>query len=498
MRLRFCKRHQHVLIYFILLYLSGSICGAFHFNQPVFCVIDAQAIQSITVTAYEHFLDHKPFVTNSSQVEPLFGNSLPMLTGDRWRDMRTTLTPAFTGSKIRRMYPLVADCCAQYMRALLASAHQPDAFVVEMKDLTKRYLVDVISSTAFGYQVDSWRDRHNVTYTTAMNSMHYHSSVSLIKIAMCDAMPTLSRLLGIRLTRPEHVQFYHRLVHDTMAYRERHGIVRPDMVHLLAEARRGFLRYEADNRGRRAGALPLADHDGETGAEDVHGAAKRYWNEDDVTAQCYLFFFAGAENTSTVLSFVAQELLENQLVQMRLRAELDAAKALLAGDHADGVTIPFDTLMTLPYLDAVVLETLRKWPPTAMLDRICVKDYALCLSTGQTVQIRRGDLISIPVHAIHHDAQYYVEPERFDPERFLAERRHTMFLALGQGPRNCIGWRYAMMTVKTFLYQLLTTFTLDVCAESQIPAQTTASGMMLKVKGGIRIRLTPRVRAGKR
>lgn len=480
---------------------ANRIFGVCHFDHPVFCVTDPEAIKCITVTDYDHFLDHRPYIHDPDKTEPLFGKCLFMLTGDRWRDMRTTITPAFTGSKIRRMFPMVHDCCTQYMRSLAADAHRPDRpHVVEMKDLTKRYMVDVISSTAFGHQVDSWNERDNITYTTAMSSMHFHSTVSLIKIGMCASVPRLARLLGVRLIRPENVQYYHQLVHGTMAHRERHGIVRPDMIHLLAEARNGFLKYEADNRERTAnGGGTCEGFPGETGAEDVHGVQKRFWDEDDVTAQCYLFYFAGAENTSTLLALATQELLENRQVHDRLRAELDEAKANVA-DEAE--TISFDALMALPYLDQVVLETLRKWPPCAFIDRKCVKDYVLRLSSGQTVQMRSGDSITILVHAMQHDPEYYADPERFDPDRFSAERRSEIkpftFLCLGQGPRNCIGWRYAMMAAKSFLYHLLTEFTLDVCAESQIPAQMMPSGLMLKVKGGIRLKLTPRVDADKR
>lgn len=464
----------------------------------MFCVTDLEAIKRITVTDYDHFLDHRSYIHDPDKTEPLFGKCLVMLTGDRWRDMRTTLTPAFTGSKIRRMFPLVRDCCTRYMRALTADAHRPDhANVVDIKDLTKRYMVDVISSTAFGYQVDSWNERDNITYRTAMSSMHFHSAASLIKLFMFESLPRFARLLGIRLMRPENVQFYHRLVHDTMAHRERHGIVRPDMIHLMAEARQGFLKYEADSRERTANGGGTWDGfpfgaDVEAGAEDVHGMQRRFWDEDDVTAQCYLFFFAGAGNTSTLLSFAAQELLENRQLQDRLRAELVEAKA----NVADGESITYDALMALPFLDMVVLETLRKWPSITCLDRKCVKDYALHLSSGQTVQLRTGDSISIPLHAIQNDPEYYADPERFDPDRFNAQRRSEImpgtFLSLGQGPRNCIGWRYAMMAAKSFLYHLLTEFTLDVCAESQIPAQLMPSGLMLKVKGGIRLQLTPR------
>jgi cytochrome P450 family 6 len=62
---------------------------------------------------------------------------------------------------------------------------------------------------------------------------------------------------------------------------------------------------------------------------------------------------------------------------------------------------------------------------------------------NQFVTLRKGTPVYIPVMGIHHDPQYYPQPERFDPERFTEEnkngRPHFTYLPFGEGPRNCIG-----------------------------------------------------------
>lgn len=475
--------------------MIDSIFGSYHFTEPNFTVTDPAAIRQITVTDYAHFIDHRPFVRDAERTEPIFGKCLFMLNGDRWRDMRTTLTPAFTSSKLRRMLPLVAECCEQYAADLHEDIAGRQSLDVEAKDLMKRYLIDVIASTAFGYRINSWRQRSNRVYTTARDTMHFHTGWNLVKMTLVGVWPRLCDWLGLRLIRPEHVRFYHDLVHGTMAYRERKGIRRPDMIELLSDARRGFLKYEED---RQRQFLLNGDGElGETGSEDVHGQQRRFWDADDVTAQCYVFFYAGAENSSTLLAFVAQELMENQAIQARLRAELDEVRERLPADQQ---TPSFDVLMSLPYLDAVVMETLRKWPSSIVLDRYCVQDCELRLSTGRTVQMRAGDGITIPVIGIHRDGSYHAEPERFDPERFaLAERREQIaaftYMPMGVGPRNCIGWRFAMMAVKAWLFRLLTEFELVAGERSQIPARTSAGGLLLRVRGGSWVKLRERRRS---
>jgi cytochrome P450 family 6 len=91
-----------------------------------------------------------------------------------------------------------------------------------------------------------------------------------------------------------------------------------------------------------------------------------------------------------------------------------------------------------------ITETLRKYPIVPYLDRMCISDYELPVSSDENkVTIPGQTGIYIPVYAIHHDPQYYPEPEKFDPERFTEEninkRPQFTYLSFGEGPRVCLG-----------------------------------------------------------
>jgi cytochrome P450 family 6 len=83
---------------------------------------------------------------------------------------------------------------------------------------------------------------------------------------------------------------------------------------------------------------------------------------------------------------------------------------------------------------------LRKYPPAALIPRKCVEDYRI---PGTDVVIEKGTSLVIPILAIHHDEEYYPEPDKFDPERFSEENkssRHSYgHIPFGEGPRICIG-----------------------------------------------------------
>lgn len=82
---------------------------------------------------------------------------------------------------------------------------------------------------------------------------------------------------------------------------------------------------------------------------------------------------------------------------------------------------------------------MRYRPPAARTERQCTKDYQI--PNGPLIE--KGSLIGLPVLGTHRNPDYYENPEKFDPERFLPERKGKMhpysFAPFGHGPRNCIG-----------------------------------------------------------
>lgn len=87
--------------------------------------------------------------------------------------------------------------------------------------------------------------------------------------------------------------------------------------------------------------------------------------------------------------------------------------------------------------------------------------------------IEKGTPIIIPVHAIHHDSQFYFDPESFNPDRFSQEevkkRPNYTFLPFGSGQRNCIGERFGLMQSKLGIATIIKNFTLSLHAKTGYP-----------------------------
>ncbi|RWS21997.1 cytochrome P450 3A8-like protein [Leptotrombidium deliense] len=180
--------------------------------------------------------------------------------------------------------------------------------------------------------------------------------------------------------------------------------------------------------------------------EKQHTFKKMTINE--VVANTAFFFEAGYETTSTSLAYVMHILVNHIYVQEMLREEIIQ---LLEQDGK----LDYNVVSNLPFMDAVINETLRIYPPvTFFVTRVADIDYKY-----KNITIPKGTTVVVPVYQIQHDEKIWQEPEKFDPYRFYGDNKHRIndiaWQPFGAGPRNCVGMRFAMCEMKLTLAKLL-------------------------------------------
>jgi len=157
-------------------------------------------------------------------------------------------------------------------------------------------------------------------------------------------------------------------------------------------------------------------------------------------AQLWTLYGASFDTTATTLRWTLLHLAWNNPVQDRLLQDLK--------------THGIDS----PYLDAVILESLRMTPPVAYQMR---RLNAAMDFEGQS--LNRGDHVVVNAAAINRDADVYAHPNQFRPERWLDTQPSPMQpLAFSAGPRRCLGFNFAMMVLRTCLSELLATTRVEV------------------------------------
>lgn len=444
--------------------------GIWDMRTPFVPVRDLQLLKQLTVKEFDHFTDHR--VIFDTEMDSLMGNVLVALTGKKWREMRVTLSPAFTGSKMRAMFQLVTEVTGQLTRHLREECEKsPEIIEWDMKDLCSKYTNDVIALCAFGIEVNTQKNPQNDFYRIGRSLMN-PSIGTILKFLMMRFFPRVLKTFNIPVISNDSRRFFSSMVLGTMQYRERNNLKRPDMINLLMEAQKGTLHHTNDKEDESAGFATV--NESKSTQEDEE-PAKRQWTNDEMVAQCLMFFLAGFETSATVMTVAAYELVGNPDIQQKLFEEIRAKQDDL--DEA-GKEISYETIRELKYLDMVVSETLRKWPPAPVTDRVCTKDFHYKdEETGLEITLEKGNGIWAPIYALQRDAQYFPEPDRFHPERFAEENRHLInpdaYIPFGVGPRSCIANRFALMEVKSLLYHLVLNFELVPTKKTNLPVKVT-------------------------
>lgn len=205
-------------------------------------------------------------------------------------------------------------------------------------------------------------------------------------------------------------------------------------------------------------------------------------------SQCLLFFIAGFTGVANTLSFLSYELAINPDIQDKLYAEIAEVAATLNGDK-----VTYETLQKMKYLDMVVSETLRIWSANIMVERRVNKQYVLENTDGSKVVLQPGETVWIPAFAIQHDANYYPNPDKFDPERFSAERKHEInpftYMPFGIGPRACIASRFALTQLKATAFHLLQNFRIEAGPNTMVPLKLKTKPRLFEPENGFLLQL---------
>ncbi|CAH0723090.1 unnamed protein product, partial [Brenthis ino] len=416
--------------------------------MPFLMIFDPELIKAVTISDSDHFIDRTSIETN----EPRYlSRSLLNLKGSEWKAVRSLITPTFSSARIKNMFPLVQHCCNQLVE-LLTGLEKSD---IELKKITGHFTLEVTGVTAFGISTDSLKDKNAEFFKIAENFIYRSIPKRMFFFFIFLFMPAMFKYINISFWNYESTKKLVKILQNTKVERMTQGSKRSDFLQLLL-----------DIATREKKEINSTD------------ASKQYLDDDTLDAQALLFLLAGFETSSTLLSFAFYTMAVRPDIQDKLRAHIE--------EVTNGQNLSYDHLAQLDYLEAVILETLRMYPPFGRVDRICTKPYDV---PGSSLHLRVGEMVGIPVYGIHMDPDIYPEPREFRPERFMREEKKErpshLFLAFGAGPRNCIGSRFAMVVAKTAIVTIIKNFKFTRCPKTEYPVKLHKTSFLLKPANGL-------------
>ncbi|XP_032930153.1 cytochrome P450 3A9-like [Catharus ustulatus] len=434
----------------------GKVWGIYDGRQPVLAVTDPQIIKSVLVKdCYTVFTNRRRF-----DLVGVLRNAVSLAEDEHWKRLRTVLSPTFTSGKLKEMFPIMKHYGEVLVKNVQKQVKEGNSIAV--KDIFGSFSLDVVTSTSFGVNIDSMNNPKDpfVREMKKLVKFDFFDPIFILSFVFPFLIPVMAKM-NVSFFPKDAVDFFMRSVAKIKQDREKElHKGRVDFLQLMIESQRS----------------------GSQGNNGVNHSDKAL-TDIEVLAQAFIFIFAGYEPTSNSLGYLAYELALHPDVQEKLLQEIDTVLPNKA-------PLTYEALMKLEYLDMTLNESLRMYPLGGRIERTCKKDVEI-----NGVTIPKGVIVTIPPYVLHRDPDYWHNPDEFRPERFSKENKDSIdpytYLPFGAGPRNCLGMRFALLTVKVAMASLLQHFTFQTCKETQIPIKLSSAGLLTPEKPII-LKMVPR------
>jgi cytochrome P450 len=351
-------------------------------------------------------------------LRPAIGESLFNAEGADWKWQRQAVAPVFTHRNVVALAPAMTATAERAAQKLMPGGRTE--LVSQMLTAT----FDVICDVAL-----SGREHFDATAFGAAITRYFQTAG---KASLLD-------FLGVPPWFPRPGELMAGRAVNTMM----------GMVEQAIEARRRQTDPPADD---------LLDH--MLAAEDPETG--RRMSPDLLMRNMQFFIVAGHETTALAICWALYLLANTPQAQDRARAEAIAQLQGRAATAAD--------LSAMPFIEHVLEESMRLYPPVGLLARNVVAQDELC---GRVM--KPGDILFLPIWALHRHEMWWERPEQFDPNRFAPGRRPRdkyQYLPFGAGPRVCVGANFAMMQAQIILSTLIQRFRFTPASPAPQPVMT--------------------------
>ncbi|KIP02197.1 hypothetical protein PHLGIDRAFT_122687 [Phlebiopsis gigantea 11061_1 CR5-6] len=422
-------------------------------------VFDPKALNHIIVKDQMIYEEPRWFLSSNRMT---FGPSLLATLGEHHRRQRKLLNPVFSINHMRHMTPIFYRVVHRLKDAIHTQiGEQPTE--INMLEWMSRTALELVGQAGLGYSFDPLTNNVRNAYGQALKDLQpIQLELHHFRVLIPYVQPYL---------HPAVVRFLSHFLPSRSMRRYR------DIVNIMDKQSRYI--YQSKKAALEKGEEAVVQQIGE--GKDImsilmkanlEASTEEKLPEEEILSQMANLIFAATDTTSNALARILQILSEEQDVQDKVRTELlDAA--------ARDEDIPYDTLVGLPYLDAICRESLRLYPPVQALSRETREDIVMPLSepiqgvNGESISeipVPKETTIFIGVRASNRNKALWGEDaDEFKPERWLSPlpkavgEAHipgvyaNLMTFLGGG-RSCIGFKFSQLEMKVVLAILLRSF----------------------------------------
>ncbi|KAH8376994.1 hypothetical protein KR093_002594 [Drosophila rubida] len=427
--------------------------GVYGARRPQLLIINPALARRVFVSDFKHFHDNDVSLLAKEKDDFMFANNPFTLAGEVWKQRRADILPGLAPSRTKAVYPVTRQVCWKLTDWLHKQLRigAPDG--VNAKDMCLNFTSEMVTDCVLGLQAESFTDKPT-PIMGYIKQLFEQPWTFLMSFLLISNFPMLRPFVTLRLITVKTERFFVGLLQAAIDARRTQQAANAQFERL------DFLDYL------------------------IQLGKKKNLDTRHLTAHTMTFLLDGFETTAGVLSHLLLLLGRDEQVQQRLREEL------VPHLNAEGV-IEFDKLNELPFLDACVQESMRIFPPGFISNKVCTESIELPNKTGDNFTVERGTTVIVPHYCFMMDEDHFPNPDKFQPERFMQPdalkvyRERGVFMAFGDGPRICLGMRFAMTQIKAAVVEVITKFEVRVNPKTRKDNVFEPSSFLASLQGGI-------------
>jgi cytochrome P450 len=404
----------------------GDVAHVHMGGEHLFLLSDPRHIRDVLVTHQRSFVKGRGL----ERAKRLLGTGLLTSEGAVHLRQRRLIQPAFHRDRIES-YAAVMTRYADRARGSWS-----DGATIDVAQEMMRLTLAIVGKTLFDTDVEAHARDVGAAMTAVMESFW----TLMLPFARAIERLPVPRLRRSRAARAEL---------DAIIYR------------MIAERRRS-----PGDRGDLLSMLLAAQDEEESG----RGMTDRQVRDEALT-----IFLAGHETTANALTWTWYLLSEAPEVEVRLHEEIDRVLGGRLPTVAD--------IAALPFVERVVTESLRLYPPAWLIGRRTVEPYAI---DDYVLPVR--SLVLFSPYIVQRDPRHFPEPDRFLPDRWTPELKASLppfaYLPFGGGPRRCIGDSFALMELVLVLSTIAQRWRLRLVPGHPVAPQASVT---LRTKHGMKM-----------
>ncbi|XP_002412998.3 cytochrome P450 4V2 [Ixodes scapularis] len=407
---------------------------------------------ALTPNAAERVLSNSENLNKSflyDMMKSWIGNGLLTSYKDIWKKRRKVLTPAFHFRVLEDYVPVMNRRASELVKKM--NSLSSGSF--DLLPVMRIAAFGILFETAMGIQLDE-----NEVLRTGFLQVNDEISSSIIA-----RMLNIYHWLDITYGFSPEGRRYYKKVELIKEYTQK-----------ILRTRKATYKIGVEEKDRNKSFMDILLR--------MH-MDEGIFTEDEIREEVNTFMIGGFDTTATAAAFAVHLLGNHPEAQAKVHDEIDS---VFGNDRERPVTT--DDIRNLKYLDCVLKETLRLYPPIPAIARKIDEDVVIGKHT-----IPKGTVSIVMLYFLHRHPRFFEKPDAFFPERFLdyADRHPFLYIPFSGGARNCIGQKFAQLEDKILLTHIMRHFKVE--SELSMEQLQMSLELVLRPTQGLHLKVTPRV-----